>query len=274
MVARSRSRSRRGHASSDDTMATRCVQWLCPGDDSMSVRVGVRSVDGAKEAETVDSSSDSDSSEVLPIADVAELFSPPRLTLVAWKFGLSGGSAFDLLCNHDLATIAGRASVWAYVKKFKPRVLVTSAPCTMYSALYQLWNRAKMNPATYQRRRAAANSLLSWSMTLCRHQHDTGNFYLHEHPASADSWPEPAVQAIAALPGAFTSTFDQCVFGLVAPFTGEPCRKRTTFLHNMVEVDRVFGGRRCSCRVPHRKISSSLHGVKLSTYCQVYGSTL
>ena len=62
--------------------------------------------------------------------DVAELFSPPRITVRAQHFELCPGLAFDLLQGTDLCTVQGRATVWAYVEHHKPRFIVVSPPCT------------------------------------------------------------------------------------------------------------------------------------------------
>lgn len=45
--------------------------------------------------------------------------------------------------------------------------------------------------------------------------------------------------------GVRTTTFDQCQFGLQSKVDRIPMRKRTTLLHNMPAIDKVFGGKIC-----------------------------
>ncbi len=208
--------------------------------------------------------------------DITELFSPPRLLQHnrIGAFNLRPGRSFDLLEGCDLGTVEGRATVWRHLEVARPRVVITSAPCTMYSALMWMRNRRRMDTETYCRRRAAADELLTFSMQVCCHQHSCGRYFLHEHPAQAGSWRLPVVQRVQALSGVMLSTFDQCVFGLVTPGTCEPCQKRTTFLHNIPSVHAVFHQKRCQCEVPHHRIQGTVHGVRLSQHCQVYPPTL
>ncbi len=206
--------------------------------------------------------------------DVAELFSPPRLTARASRFGLRAGLAYDLSSGTDLGTIEGRGEVWQYLGRFAPRIVVTSAPCTLYSLLTQLWNRKRMSREVWKQRRAHADSLMQFSMAVCRYQRDHGRFFLHEHPARADSWELRAVRTVERLPGVYTSCFDQCVYGLVAPYTGEPCKKATKLLHNMPRIHAEFDGKTCACTSPHRRIVGQICGVSMARHCQVYGPTL
>ncbi len=208
-----------------------------------------------------------------PRPDIVELFSPPRLTARALSAGLLPGPAFDLLSGCDLSTVEGRASVWSCLEEQQPEIVVTSAPCTMYSALNRI-NVPRMDKTVYLSRRAAADSLLFFSLTVCTHQYDHGRYFLHEHPATADSWKLDFVLNLSRRPGVFVSTFDQCNFGLRAPYSGQPCRKRTSFSHNMPAVEEVFGGKLCHGDHDgdaHRQVEGSVWGVRLSTYCQVYG---
>ena len=67
--------------------------------------------------------------------DLAELFSPPRLTNQSGFFGLRPGQAFDLVDGGDLGTVHGRALVWAYLKAHRPWCVVVSPPCATFSRL-------------------------------------------------------------------------------------------------------------------------------------------
>ncbi len=202
--------------------------------------------------------------------DVAELFSQPRLTARAQHFGLQPGQHFDLATGADLATVHGRAAVWAYLEKFKPKCVVVSPPCTCFSQLMAS-NKSRMDPKTYASKYALGVSLLSFAMGVCKFQHSQGRLFLHEHPSAATSWGTPCVDEVRGLPGVSEAVFDQCCFGLTAPWTGEPMKKKTTLMHNIPPVQQMFDGRMCCCKPgAHRTIQSTHMGVKLSLHSQVY----
>ncbi len=183
------------------------------------------------------------------------------------------GNSFDITTGVDLLEVEGRATVWAHLEHHMPRVLVTSAPCTMFSGVMRT-NLNRMDPATTATRWEQTNVLLDFSMERCRYQFDHGRFFLHENPLTASSWRRPSVMALADLPGVCQSDFDQCRFGLRAPATRRPLRKATRLLHNIPDIEKVFGNCRCNCTMLHDRIEGSQAGVRLSQYCQVYGPEL
>ena len=73
--------------------------------------------------------------------DISEVFSRPRLVPRCAAFHLIGGQSFDWKDDSemDLAGVNGRATVWAHVNLYEPKVLMLSPPCTLYSQLMQLW---------------------------------------------------------------------------------------------------------------------------------------
>ena len=208
------------------------------------------------------------------ITIVAEVFSPPRITVRARKRGLQPGSAYDLTSGTDLGTVEGRAQVWTYLKQSCPGLVVVSPPCTYFSSLMNL-NKAKMGEK-YESGLVLARSLLEFSAKVCKYQHSQKRYFLLEHPAGASSWQEECLQEIAALHGVHKSTFHQCRFNLKAPGTHGPIKKPTTFLHNVPGIHDIFDSAFCSCGrgVRHVKIQGTHEGVKLSKYCQVYSAEL
>ena len=83
--------------------------------------------------EVEDSDSISSLEIVEPAHDVAEVFSPPRLTRWAPSAGLQPGQAFDLVDGVDLADVHGRALVWSYLNVHRPRCVILS-PLALTSA--------------------------------------------------------------------------------------------------------------------------------------------
>ena len=84
--------------------------------------------------------------ERLMQVDVAEMYSPPRVTTQATKFGLKSGEAFDLTTGWDFSQARQRDEARHYVEKQKPLVVIGSPPCTPFSQLQSL------NPDTPQSR--------------------------------------------------------------------------------------------------------------------------
>ena len=70
---------------------------------------------------------------------------------------------------------------------------------------------------------------LAHAAECCRVQHNQGRLFGLEHPASAISWKQDVSTDLAALPGVYAVTFDQCMIGLKSP-SGRPMRKRTRIL--------------------------------------------
>ena len=205
--------------------------------------------------------------------DVSELFSPPRMTVRCSRFGLRPGASFDLLEGCDLSSAAGRAQVWAHVKKFAPRVLVASPPCTMFSQLMRT-NKPKMERSVWEARRLEAESFLNFCCQLFRYQLEHERFFAFEHPHGADSWSLPMLQQFRQLQGVYFSVFDECRFNLRAPFTNKPIRKRTCWMSNISALHDAFDQKLCECEVEHQPCQGSIEGVRLSTFCQVYTDTM
>ena len=119
--------------------------------------------------------------ERLTSVDVAEVFSPPRVTEEAKEFGLKAGEAWDLTEGWDFRIGNHRKAALRYQDEHKPVVLIGSPPCTPFSQLQT------MNPRDDK-------STLKWDegvehmkfvIQLYRNQLKAGRVFLHEHLASA-----------------------------------------------------------------------------------------
>ena len=62
-----------------------------------------------------------------------EVFSPPRVSLEAAKFGIEVGDAMDLTTGWDFTLEADRKRAEDYVDREKPLVLIGSPPCVAFS---------------------------------------------------------------------------------------------------------------------------------------------
>ena len=70
--------------------------------------------------------------------DVSEVFSPPRVSSEAAKFGLVAGDAMDLTTGWDFTRQDHQMEAERRIDEQKPLVLIGSPPCTAFSQLQSL----------------------------------------------------------------------------------------------------------------------------------------
>ena len=58
--------------------------------------------------------------------DVMEIYSPPRVTVQAKKYGLRSGEAMDLATGYDFNKPEDRDKVWASLRRGRPALVVGS----------------------------------------------------------------------------------------------------------------------------------------------------
>ena len=204
--------------------------------------------------------------------DVLEVFGR-TVSATASRRGLRS-CPFDLKVGKDLSQLDMRIEVFRMIEQRRPKLLVTSPPCTMYSKLQRLWNIKRMSPEEYTRRKAIADEYLRFAHTCNKIQHNAGRFFAHEHPAGASSWTEDSTQAVVTLPGTHNALFDQCQFGLTSP-RGTPLKKKTRILCNSARLFCALNG--CTCRRGshvHKPIMGSENGYRLSTWSENYPPAL
>lgn len=203
------------------------------------------------------------------IHDFMEFFSPPRVAVALRREQMCAKHSFDLETGYDFLTCEDRAQALRLWQTHRPFFTMLSPPCTMYSSMQNL-NLAKMDPDVKQKRFNEAHCLLDFAMMIAQRQMQRFKFFCHEHPQKASSWQRHTVQAVAALPGVMSVTFDQCQVGLKTPVSQQPLRKRTTLLTNSPQIVEVFAPLQCQCEVEHAVIQGSEGGISLSKHCQIY----
>ena len=149
--------------------------------------------------------------------DVCEIYSPPRITLQARKYGLRPGEAMDLMTGYDFDKEEDRIRAWNIIEKDKPMLLVGSPECRMFSTLQNLnrWTNKKLKE--YE----SAKRHLEFTCKLYDHQISQGRWFLHEHPVGASSWKERCVRGIMKKDKVITIITDQCMFGLKTKAEGK-----------------------------------------------------
>ena len=200
--------------------------------------------------------------------DLAEVFSPPRVVPFANLYNLNGFS-MDLLTGTDLQTLAGRMELDRALTRKRPLMVILSPPCTMYSSLNWSLNHSRLPSHTWNERLRKADALLRTAMRVAAQQVSQGRYFVFEHPACAKSWSTDMVQTVFAMPGVRRATFDQCRYGLVGP-SGQPMRKRTSFLTNCSFVFTEFDGKYCQCTGTHQRIIGTELGEPLAAWAAHY----
>ena len=121
--------------------------------------------------------------------DISEVFSPPRVTEMAGKFGLKPGDAMDLITGWNFDREDHRQQARELIQQRRPKLLIGSPDCTMFSQLQGLsgWNEHKASRWRQARRH------LQFVCELYRDQVRRGDWFLHEHPIGASSWREQCV---------------------------------------------------------------------------------
>ena len=199
---------------------------------------------------------------------VLEVFSRCRVSPYIVKAGYRAFN-LDQKDGQDVFSIDGRRHFWSGLHH-KPKVMILSPPCTMFSTLQQT-NKTKMNPRVWQNQMRLTEFMWDMAIRMARAQHKGGCAFIIEHPASALSWNRSTTKAfLNQFPRIQEVVFDMCAIGMRAPGTLEPIRKRTKLLTNSDLVVRAFQTLQCTCQVPHMRISGRYQGQNLSTYAAHY----
>ena len=122
--------------------------------------------------------------------DVLEIFSRPRLAPVAVSMGMKASWSLDLVCGWDALNPVDVKMAKTLQERVKPKFIMASPPCTMFSALMKLWNFKKMKPLVRILRQADADSMVDTAIESCLTQHRQKRLFCFEHPATASSWKE------------------------------------------------------------------------------------
>ena len=177
---------------------------------------------------------------------MADIYSPPRVTQVAREIGLRAGWSLDLTTPDadgkawDFNSIEMRNRAIRKVLTDKPLLLIGSPMCTVYSAMNNV-NHARMDPDVVKERFRYARKHLEFSTKLYKISADSGHYFLHEHPQGASSWEERCIKELVEKQGVMKVVGDQCMYGLKSD--GGLARKRTGFLTNAVCIAQQLNKR-------------------------------
>ena len=154
-------------------------------------------------------------------ADVAELYSLPRVTEMAGTMGMKPGFALDLMKDDeddgepwDFSRAEKRKKAAEKVDREKPFMLITSPMCAKFCQLQALFNYPRMDPKKVSEAIMEAMTHLKFCLELCLRQHRAGRLFIFEHPAFATSWSYEFIVEFAKLDGVHRVQFDFCRMGM------------------------------------------------------------
>jgi hypothetical protein len=203
----------------------------------------------------------------VPQDDFMEIYSPPRLVPLAVQAGMRASASLDLLTGWNFLTADGRALAVQEVKTRRPKVLMLSPPCTMFSGLMNL-NWFKLPVDRREQSLINGTTHLEFSMLLADLQHSSGRGFCFEHPQTARSWKNERVDKMKGQ--VQMATFDQCMFGLRSKVDAILMKKTTRLLTNIPQLHAAFDGRRCDKSHHHVSIQGTEGGEKRSVWAQRY----
>ena len=113
--------------------------------------------------------------------DVIEMYSAPRVTTEAKKFGMMVVEAMDITTGWDFNKEDDKNKAMEYINKYKPKLIIGSPMCRMFSPLQRLspWNPEK------ERRWREDRGHLKFMVSVYQHQVEHGQWFIHEHSAGA-----------------------------------------------------------------------------------------
>ena len=123
----------------------------------------------------------------------------------------------------------------------QPTWIIGSPPCTPFSIWNRNLNYKHMDKERVRNLIAEGRRHLAFVTSLYRKQMLQGRHFLHEHPASALSWSEPGIAALARHPNVHCVVANQCQYGLTTPAEGDktkrmPALKPTRFMSSSPQM--------------------------------------
>ena len=196
--------------------------------------------------------------------DVAEVYSPPRITEMAKTMGLKDGWALDLTQVDpedgrpwDFSDPGKQAKAKALLKSDEPLMLVACPMCDPFSQLNEVFNYPKQQKQDVENKIEDGLKHIKFTVELCLMQYQAGRLFLFEHPASASSWSAQSLQLLRSLQGVHHVNFDFCTLGMeTTARDGQKvaARKRTGILTNSGAIASLLSEAQCRREHAHEHL--------------------
>ena len=195
---------------------------------------------------------------------VAEIYSPPRISKMAEKVGLTAGWALDLTTNDpdddqpwDFTSIEKRNKARMLLRQDKPYMLIASPMCGPFSALQTLFNYQKMDKKDVELKLRKATEHVMFTIEMCIEQREAGRAFMFEHPAGASSWHLQCLKALGRLEGVYEIDFDFCMLGMTTTTKDgdtASAKKRTKVLTHSKNVALLLEQAQCRKEHGHQEL--------------------
>ena len=192
-------------------------------------------------------------SKQLNSTDMAEMFSPERVTAVCKDYGLTPGAAMDIKNGYDFDKVADRNRCWATIIREEPKLVIGSPPCTMFSKLQELNIYMYRNDRDWMERfqvnMEQGKRYVKFCTEVYEYQRKMGRYFLHEHPWLASSWQMKCIDDLLNHDDVMKVRTDMCQFGMVTRTGGIGSEmgavlKPTAFMTNSPCIGKELA-RRC-----------------------------
>ena len=195
--------------------------------------------------------------------DVAEVYSPPRVTKRAQRMGLAPGLAMDFSTGWDFSLPLHRKEALKLIHQHRPGLVMLSPPCGPFSTMRRL-TTFKRDPAVVKKEVQQGTQHVEFSVRIAEIQMKAGRGFLFEHPRYADSWKGESLGRLRQHRDVFSVMVDMCQFGLKSK-QGEPVLKPTILLTNVKEI-----AERMAKTCPRLHAHASLEGNQATRHAAIY----
>ena len=127
---------------------------------------------------------------------------------MAKEYGMEQGSSMDLRNGWDFGKKEDRETAREKLKEERPKLLIGSPECRMFSQLQRM--NPRRDSEEWKRQHAEACLHVQFCCELYREQINRGGYVLHEHPFGASSWKLQCIHEIMNMNGMIKVCADQC----------------------------------------------------------------
>ncbi len=142
----------------------------------------------------------------------------------------------DICYGVDLRNEKEREELLRRIEHFKPRLVVVSYPCTVYSPLTNLSYRTSQAKHKLQQLRKRERPFLEFCRDVFKQQKERGDDALGENPLHSASFSEGSVREVLEDPEVFVGIGHGCMYGIRNIKTGHLLRKPTLWFSTSPEI--------------------------------------
>ena len=181
---------------------------------------------------------------IMSVTEFVELYGSGNITAAASIYGhlnVAGLRVLDLRglredgLPWDFTLLKHRQQARKLIKELNPDWVIGAPPCGPFSRLNVNINHPRMSPKDVDEQVTCGKVHLEFAMQIYRDQLSRGRYFLHEHPATAESWKHPGMTKLLSMPGVNAVVTDQCMYNNLTVDENKEqglSRKPTRFVSN------------------------------------------